>query len=101
MTKQISKPETGSYFLELGMYLRKKRTERDLTQVEVAKQLGYSSQFIANWERGVSSPPMPALKKIVEIYKISEKEFLSEMLQIQESYYKRFIFNKGKKKKTV
>jgi transcriptional regulator with XRE-family HTH domain len=49
--------------------LRKARTKKGLSQSEVAKRLGYSSpQFISNWERGLSSPPIPKLKKLCKIY---------------------------------
>lgn len=81
-------------FYELGQYLRQKRLERGLSQVEVAKKLGYSSQFIANWERGVSSPPMQALKKIVDIYSINQRDFLETMDTIQKSFWKRSVFSK-------
>ncbi len=81
-------------FYELGQYLRKKRLDKELSQVYVAKKLGYSSQFIANWERGVSSPPLPALKKIVDIYGINQREFLEQIEAIQKSYWKRNIFSK-------
>lgn len=81
-------------FYELGQYLRQRRLEKGLSQVEVAKKLNYSSQFIANWERGVSSPPMQALKKIVEIYGISQKEFLEKIETIQKSFWKRSLFSR-------
>jgi transcriptional regulator with XRE-family HTH domain len=81
-------------FYELGQYLRQKRLEKGLSQVEVAKKLGYSSQFIANWERGVSSPPMQALKKIVDIYNINQRDFLETMDTIQKNFWKRSVFSK-------
>ena len=49
--------------------LKKARSEKGLSQAEVAKKLGYSSpQFISNWERGLASPPIPKLKKLCKIY---------------------------------
>ncbi len=81
-------------FYELGQFLRQKRLDKGLSQVEVARKLDYSSQFIANWERGVSSPPMQALKKIVDIYGINQREFLEKIETIQKSFWKRNIFAK-------
>jgi transcriptional regulator with XRE-family HTH domain len=81
-------------FYELGQFLRAKRLKQGFSQVEVAKQLGYSSQFIANWERGVSSPPTPALKKIIDIYGINQRDFLEVMDAIQKNFWKRTIFSK-------
>lgn len=81
-------------FYDLGQFLRQKRLEKGLSQVSVAKKLGYSSQFIANWERGVSSPPMQALKKIVDIYGINQRDFLEKIETIQRNFWKRNIFSK-------
>jgi transcriptional regulator with XRE-family HTH domain len=55
----------------LAAYLRKKRRQAGLTQSDVAKKLGYSSpQFVSNWERGLSDPPVETLRKISDIYNI-------------------------------
>lgn len=86
-------------FTELGLYLRQKRIKKKLSQVEVAKQLGYSSQFVANWERGISSPPLDVLKDIIDIYGINTKEFFATMTEIQQSYWQRHIFGKKVLKK--
>ncbi|MGZ3744908.1 MAG: helix-turn-helix domain-containing protein [Pseudobdellovibrionaceae bacterium] len=56
----------------LAEFLRKKRIESGFSQLNVAKKLGYTSpQFISNWERGLSSPPIPTLRKLTELYQIS------------------------------
>ncbi len=61
----------------LGKYLKEKRIDVGLTQLEAALKLGYSNaQFISNWERGVSSPPIKILKKIVKLYKLSSSEVM-------------------------
>ena len=81
-------------FKELGHYLREKRIKKDLTQVDVAEKLGYRSQFIANWERGASSPPIEALKKLIGIYGISQKEIMNTLCGLQSDYWKRNLFSK-------
>lgn len=86
-------------FIELGKFLRQKRLRRKLTQVEVASSLGYTSQFIANWERGVSSPPLDAFGKLLDIYGISQKEFVGKMSALQRDYIERVVFNKKVAKK--
>lgn len=85
-------------FKEIGSYLREKRIKNKLTQVQVAKELNYTSQFIANWERGVSSPPLDALRKIIDIYNISPKDFLNKMGAIHKDYIKRNFLNYKKAK---
>ena len=59
----------------LSDFLKDKRMAAGLSQRDVADKLGYSTpQFISNWERGVSHPPISALKKLGDLYKISADE---------------------------
>ena len=63
---------------EIGEELKRLRVKAGLKQKEVASKLGYSTpQFISNWERGISSPPVKSIKTLAGIYKTSpEKLFL-------------------------
>jgi transcriptional regulator with XRE-family HTH domain len=83
-------------FLEVGNYLREKRTQKGLTQAEVASALGYRSQFIANFERGASSPPWKALRKLVRLYEIPEREIIRFLVAQQESIIREQLFGKMK-----
>lgn len=67
---------TNELFLQkLGLYLRDKRTAAQLTQRDIAKEMGYTSpQFISNWERGLTAPPLMTLKKLIKMYKCDAKE---------------------------
>lgn len=59
----------------IALYLKKKRLEAGLSQAAVAEKLGYScSQFVSNWERGVSEPPVATLYKLAEIYHMPMEE---------------------------
>lgn len=56
-------------YTNMGQELKRLRVKAGLKQKEVAARLGYSSpQFISNWERGVSSPPVKVLKQLAGIY---------------------------------
>lgn len=73
--------------VNLGKYLKDKREAAGLSQKEVADRLGYTTpQFVSNWERGVSQPPLKTLKKIGEMYKVSSDELFNITLNytIQE-----------------
>lgn len=49
----------------LGAFIKLNRVARGFSQTELASALGYTSpQFISDWEREVSSPPM---KKVFEL----------------------------------
>ncbi len=78
----------------LGEFLRKKRFDADMSQNDVATKLGYSSQFVTNWERGVSSPPANVIPKLMKILKISESEML-EILVDQSVQYWRSVVSTG------
>jgi transcriptional regulator with XRE-family HTH domain len=77
---------TNDFFhKEIGSFLKNKRVQKQLTQGQVAKLMGYSSpQFISNIERGVCSPPLKSLKKIASIYEIPEEELIDFILVKQK-----------------
>ena len=66
----------------LAVFLKDKRIVAGLSQKDVALKLGYStSQFISNWERGISQPPLATLRKIAELYKVSADEMFNVLLK--------------------
>ncbi|WP_413287990.1 helix-turn-helix domain-containing protein [Bdellovibrio sp. HCB337] len=68
--------------MDLSKFLKDKRKLAGLSQGAVAKKLGYTSpQFVSNWERGLSRPPVPTLRKIAQIYNISMNEMFDVVLQ--------------------
>jgi transcriptional regulator with XRE-family HTH domain len=69
--------------IRLGNFLRKLRDQAGLTQSDVAKKLGYSSaQFISNWERGDSYPPVKAIRTIAKLYKTDIDRLFELVLEI-------------------
>jgi transcriptional regulator with XRE-family HTH domain len=75
-------------FSRIGEYFRDRRIDAGLTQADVAQALGLSTgQFISNWERGVSMPPMDYLPKLVKLYKMSK----SELVELYTSEQTRFL----------
>lgn len=68
--------------MDLAKFLKDKRIEAGISQGTVAKKLGYTSpQFISNWERGLSRPPVTTLRKIAQIYNISPNEMFDVILK--------------------
>lgn len=81
----------------LGTYLRQKRTESGLSQIEVARLLKIRSQFVSNWERGDSAPPWRLLKMLVRIYRINESEIMDFLLAEQALFIRKQLgFKKSK-----
>lgn len=81
---------------EFADFMKRKRELVGLSQADVAKEMGYTSaQFVSNWERARSSPPVKDFKKIARLYKIDSTMILDlfivgylnwERLQITEEF---------------
>lgn len=70
---------------EIGQYLRSKRTERKLTQAELAKQFGVTYQAVSRWENGDSVPDIETLIMIADFYQVTLDSILQrDMLEIVE-----------------
>lgn len=54
--------------------LRAARVNAGYTQVEAAKEIGISVFTLANYERGITFPDVPILKKIESLYKVQYKD---------------------------
>ena len=68
---------------DLSKFLRQSRENAGLTQMDVASRLNYSSaQFISNWERGLSSPPMKTLNVLAQMYKVGTDDLFKAILAI-------------------
>jgi transcriptional regulator with XRE-family HTH domain len=67
------------------VFLRNARTERGYSQAALASLLGYeSAQYVSDWERGVSSPPMKKLAKLAEILAVDMDRFFDHLLEVAQ-----------------
>ena len=81
----------------LGNYLKIKREKAGVSQNKLAFRLGYTSpQFVSNWERGLAAPPPKALRKLVSVLSISERELLKIIMREQEAFWFAQLFGKKK-----
>ena len=62
---------------KVGNFIRKKRKDKNLTQKELAKELGVSDKAISKWERGICCPDISLLKELSSILGVSVNELLS------------------------
>ena len=91
-----AKPKT------LAESLKQAREDAQLSQRQVADALGYqSAQFISNWERGISSPPMKTLKKLGELYSISAEGLYDILVEdtlrrVENDLHREFYGAKGR-----
>lgn len=62
----------------MGRWLKENRIRAEMTQADVAKKIGYTTpQFISNWERGISMPPLSVYARLVRIYKADRPEAIA------------------------
>ena len=57
--------------LAISEQLRKYRTEREMTQEELAEKLFVSRQAISKWEKGEANPDLDNLVKLATIFEVS------------------------------
>jgi transcriptional regulator with XRE-family HTH domain len=79
---------------KLGKYLKNIRRSADLSQSVVGKALGYgSAQFVSNWERGLSQPPVEVIKALGQMYSVDPNEIfemvVNESVQVLVDNLKR------------
>jgi transcriptional regulator with XRE-family HTH domain len=73
---------------DFGKYLKDKRVEAGLTQIEVSQYCGFgNSQFISNIERGCCWPPMDSLRKMAELYDIEPMDVLSLLVEAKKQIW--------------
>lgn len=69
----------------VGAFLKDCRIKKGLTQEQVAKQLRYSTpQFVSNWERGLSQPPLDVLPDLASYYGVDSDEIIQVLTCYQE-----------------
>jgi transcriptional regulator with XRE-family HTH domain len=81
-----------------GKLIRGARLASKVSQVELAKKLGISSQYIANFERGVSNPPHRLIKKISKLLEINTTLLINALVSDYKESLIRKV-NEGKSKK--
>lgn len=62
--------------IKIGRTISKLRQQNNMTQAELADQLGISFQAVSNWERGVSSPDIAKLTELSEIFQVPIDDIL-------------------------
>jgi transcriptional regulator with XRE-family HTH domain len=78
--------------MKLSITLKKARRRAGFTQAEIAKLLGYkNAQFVSNFERAMSYPPIKDLKFICKQYNIYFDRTFSIMLKEKVKAYKQSL----------
>jgi transcriptional regulator with XRE-family HTH domain len=84
-------------FKHLGNYLREARVDSGLMQINLARILKYSSsQFISNWERGLSAPPNKDLQVLIKLLKLNRAKLVEVMVEDATAEVLRKVYLKRK-----
>jgi transcriptional regulator with XRE-family HTH domain len=77
----------------LGAFLRRLREERELTQKQVAKDLGISQSALSAWESGQTLPPRPQILRLAAVLGVGVDALESyfEKAESEESYAPRTL----------
>lgn len=70
--------DKAEFNVKFGLYLKKVRTEKGLSQSEVASLIAVNAQNISAIERGEVSPTLFWITKLCEGLQIDPKEFMIE-----------------------
>lgn len=73
---------------EITAMLIKARKHQGLTQATVARKAGYrSSQYVSNWERGITTPSLKVVKRLIKILDLNPRQVIATYLTV----YKRSL----------
>lgn len=61
---------------KIGQFLKELRTEKKLTQAELAEMLGVTNRSVSRWENGVTMPDFDLLIELAKNYDVEVMEIL-------------------------
>lgn len=81
--------------------LRQLRVNAGLSQRQVSEAMGYTTpQFISNWERGVSYPPIKDIKRLARILKVDAGFLFGQITDARLSAEKRKLVKQFERSKS-
>ena len=71
-------------YIKTGNLIRKLRTERGMTQKQLAEMMHISDKTVSKWERGMGCPDVSLLAQLSAVLQVNLNEFLSGNLSENE-----------------
>lgn len=69
---------------KVGQFLRELRSEKNITQSDLAERLGVSNRSVSRWENGTTMPDFDLLMELAEYYQVEVGEILAGERQTNE-----------------
>lgn len=63
--------------IKIGNFLRQLRTEKEMTQEDLAEKFGVSSRSVSRWENGNTMPDLGILVELADYYDIDLRELVN------------------------
>ena len=60
----------------IGKNIKKNRSEKGMTQVQLAENLHVTRQAVSNWEQGKTQPDVETLSAIAEVFDVPVEELI-------------------------
>ena len=70
---------------KIGNFIRKLRTDKDLSQYDLADMIPIDRSVVSKWERGEVLPPVDKMKILCDIFNITIDELISGELKTKEN----------------
>lgn len=77
--------------LKLGATIKKLRTERGITQEELANKIGVSFQAVSKWETNTTTPDISIIPQLALFFRVS----IDSLFAINKDDYMERISNKS------
>lgn len=62
---------------KMGYFLKKLRTEQNLTQEQLGEKVGVTNKTVSRWETGKYMPPVQCLEVLSDLYEVSINEIIA------------------------
>jgi len=62
--------------MDFSQLLKELRLEKNLTQGQLAKKIGYSEAIIGHWEKGIREPKLNSIKALALFFEVSSDYLL-------------------------
>lgn len=69
------------------------RTKQGLSQEKLALKAGINPAFLGHLERGLKSPTMTTLDKIIEALNVSYSQFFDDSINLEDTENRQFYLN--------
>lgn len=76
--------------IKIGNFIATCRKEKQLTQLQLAEQLGITDRAVSKWERGKSMPDASIMLDLCQLLDISVNELLSGEKLTQDHYHENY-----------